>query len=307
MRDPESTAPPGVPRVRSRFVLKFAGGALAAATALALTGCGAGDTSGKPTVVASTNVWGDIAAAVAGPDAEVSAIITDPAADPHSHETSAVESAKLSDADLVVFNGGHYDEFIEKALDGRDTRSVEAFAVRSDTADDNEHLWYDITTVATVADQIAAALGEIDAEHAAAYGERALAFKNRLAGITAVTDRIAAEHPGVPVVQTEPLAHYLLLDAAATDRTPPAFQEAIEQETDPSPAAVAATRDLLTGKQVRALVYNVQTEDKVTRDLRDLAAANGIAVLEVTETLPPGVDYIQWQTDNAEALASALK
>ncbi|WP_054816651.1 metal ABC transporter solute-binding protein, Zn/Mn family [Nocardia arizonensis] len=291
----------------SRLVLKFAGAALGLATLAALTACGSPDGSGKPSVVASTNVWGDIAAAIAGEDAAVTSIINDPAADPHSHETSAVESARIGDADLVVYNGGGYDEFIEKAVRGKDMRTVDAFESRADKTDDNEHIWYDVRTVATVADRIAAALGEVDPGHADGYAERAAAFKSRLAAISAISARTAAEHPRTPVLQTEPLAHYLLVAAGAEDRTPREFQEAIEQETDPAPAAVAATRDLLTGKQVRALVYNVQTEDKITRDLRDIARANGIEVIEVTETLPGGVDYIRWQTDNAEAIASAMK
>ncbi|WP_216915783.1 metal ABC transporter solute-binding protein, Zn/Mn family [Nocardia noduli] len=294
--------------MKSRFALKFAGLALGVATAATLTACGSGsDDSGKPEVVASTNVWGSIASVIAGSDATVTALITDPAADPHSHETSAVESAKISDADLIVYNGGGYDEFIEKAIEGRGKRTVDAFESRTDTSDENEHVWYDVTTVATVADRIAAALGEVDADHAAGYTERAADFKARLTGVSAITGKIAAEHPGTPVLQTEPLAHYLLLASGALDRTPAEFQEAIEQETDPAPAAVAATRDLLTGKRVRALVYNVQTQDKITRDLRDIAEKNGVAVVEVSETLPEGVDYIQWQSKNAEALASALR
>ncbi|MEV0034165.1 zinc ABC transporter substrate-binding protein [Nocardia sp. NPDC050793] len=290
----------------SRIVSKFAGVAVGVATAITLTACGSSDDSGKPQVVASTDVWGDIAATVAGPDATVTSIITDPAADPHSHETSAVESAKISDADLVVYNGGGYDEFIEKAVSGKDKRTVDAFESRADKGEENEHVWYDVATVGTVADQIAGALGEIDSAHAADYIARAAAFKSQLAGITAATGTLAAQHPKTPVLQTEPLAYYLLRAAGAEDRTPHEFQEAIEQETDPAPAAVAETRDLLTGKQVRALVYNVQTQDKITRDLRELAEANGVAVVEVTETLPEGMDYIQWQTKNTEALAEAL-
>ncbi|WP_043647232.1 metal ABC transporter solute-binding protein, Zn/Mn family [Nocardia thailandica] len=292
----------------TRFARTWA--VLAAGTALtvALTACGGSSADdGSVSIVASTNVWGSIAEAVAGPDAEVTALISDPAADPHSYEVSPAQTAKLSDADLVVFNGGHYDEFVEKAVGGKDKRTVEAFELRTDKGDENEHVWYDVTTVAAVADRIAAQLGEIDAAHAAGYSERATAFKNRLAGITAVTGRIAAERPGAPVAQTEPIAHYLLQAAKATDRTPHAFQEAVEQETDPAPAAVAATRDLLTGKQVRALVYNVQTEDKISKDLRAVAQSAGIPVVEVTETLPEGMDYVQWQTSNADALATALK
>lgn len=295
-------------RVTTRFARTWAALTVGTALAAVLTACGGSSTgSDGVSVVASTNVWGSVAQAVAGGDAEVTSLISDPAADPHSYEVSPAQTAKISDADLVVFNGGHYDEFVEKAVSGKGKRTVEAFELRADKGDENEHVWYDVSTVAAVADRIAAQLGEVDAAHAAGYAERATAFKERLAGISAVTGKIAAERPGVPVAQTEPIAHYLLRAAKAEDRTPHEFQEAIEQETDPAPAAVAATRDLLTGKQVRALVYNVQTEDKISKDLRATAQAAGIPVVEVTETLPEGVDYIQWQTANADALAAALK
>ncbi|MEU2041042.1 metal ABC transporter solute-binding protein, Zn/Mn family [Nocardia niwae] len=275
-------------------------------SALTLTACGGSNDDGRPTVVASTDVWGDIAAAVAGPDAAVRSLITDPSADPHSHETSAVESAALSDADLVVYNGGGYDQFAEKAVAGTNKRTVDAFSVRADQSDDNEHVWYDVRTVDVVADRIAAQLAELDPGKAAAYAERAATFKARLAAVTDITGKLAADHPKTPVLQTEPLAHYLVAAAGAEDLTPHAFQEAIEQETDPAPAAVAATQDLLSGKRVRALIYNVQTEDKITKDLRATAQNAGVSIVEVTETLPDGVDYIQWQTKNAQALAAAL-
>ncbi len=58
---------------------------------------------------------------------------------------------------------------------------------------------------------------------------------------------------------------------------------------------------------MQALVYNVQTQDRVTQDVRATAESAGIPVVEVTETLPEGLDYIQWQTNTAESLAAALQ
>ncbi|MGY2112399.1 metal ABC transporter solute-binding protein, Zn/Mn family [Nocardia gipuzkoensis] len=292
--------------MKTRFAMKCVGIAVGLASIATIVACGDSTDSDRPTVVTSTDVWGDIAVAIAGPDATVRSLITDPNADPHSHETSAVESAELSDADLVVYNGGGYDEFAEKAVAGTNKRTVDAFSLRVDQSDENEHVWYDVRTVGVVADRIAAQLGELDPDKAAAYTERATTFKNQLAAVTAITGKLAAEHPKTPVLQTEPLAHYLLVAAGADDLTPHEFQEAIEQETDPAPAAVAATQDLLSGKRVRALIYNVQTEDKITKDLRGTAQNAGVTIVEVTETLPEGQDYIQWQTKNAQALAAAL-
>jgi len=273
--------------------------ALGAATAATLAACASstnesnGKTaSGKPTIVASTNVWGSVAAAVAGPDAQVTSIINSPTDDPHSYTTSPTDAAEIHDAALVVYNGGHYDEFAEKATAGRTRPTINAFDLRPAAlgSDGNEHIFYNLDAVSAVAAKIAADLGGADAAHAQAYNDRLIQFQSRLKNISTITDQIAADHPKAPVMQTEPIAHYLLLAAEADDRTPHSFEE----------------RGLLTGKQVHALVYNIQTEDKTTQDVAATAKAAGVPVVDVTETLPQGTDYVGWQTQNAKALAAAL-
>ncbi|MFC9788234.1 metal ABC transporter solute-binding protein, Zn/Mn family [Rhodococcus sp. NPDC127528] len=324
----------------------FAAIGLVAVAALGLSACSsasAGDRAAngqRISVVASTNVWGSVAAAVAGDRADVTSIVTDPAADPHSYEVSPRDAARLTDADLIVYNGGGYDGFLDDVLRStRDKRTVNAFELygsESDLADGhdhaadpvaaapvaaapdshdghdhahgavNEHVWYDVPTVDAVAKQVATELGELDPANAAAYTANAAAYHEKLHAITAVTSSIAKNHPQAPVAQTEPIAHYLLAAADLHDKTPEDFTKAIEDGNDPPPAAIAATRDLLAAKKVGALVYNTQTQDKVTKDIRSAAEAAGIRVVEVTETLPTGVDYITWQTNNAEQLAAAL-
>jgi zinc/manganese transport system substrate-binding protein len=89
--------------------------------------------------------------------------------------------------------------------------------------------------------------------------------------------------------------------------TPPEFSEAIEEETDPPVVAVADTTDLITNKQVVALVNNDQTETNVTDQLTAAAKTAGIPVVNVSETLPPGVtDYVEWMTKEIDALADAV-
>ncbi|MDQ1182109.1 zinc/manganese transport system substrate-binding protein [Rhodococcus sp. SORGH_AS 301] len=300
---------------------------MTALTATALVGCSSDDTataeSGRPTVVASTNVWGSVAEAVVGDRADVTAIISDPSADPHSYEASPGDAAALSEASLVVYNGGGYDEFVDDVLGSAgDVPSVDAYSLLEGHADDadhadeagahdhsgetNEHVWYDPEIAAATAEAIATELGKVDPDNAAYYTENAEAFHDDIHEITDITDRIAQQKPGAPVAQTEPIAHYLLEGAGVDDKTPEDFEDAIEEGNDPSPAAVAATRDLFTGKGVDVLVYNIQTEDAVTEDVRRIAEENGIRVVEVTETLPAGQDYVSWQRTAAQDLADAL-
>lgn len=324
---------------------------LTCAAALTLSACTSDDettTSSAPatavdgpiTIVASTNVWGSVAEAVAGNLARVDSIIADPSADPHSYEASAGDAAKVAEASLVVYNGGGYDEFIDDILgtEAKNVPSVNAFdlldsahdhaeaagseapeaeAPASEAAaaestdghehgDVNEHVWYNAEVAAATAESIAEKLGQLDPDNADSYTANAATFHDQVHEITDVTAKIAADHPDAPVAQTEPIAHYLIDESGLDDKTPEDFKDSIEEGNDPSPASIAATRDLFTAKTVKALVYNIQTEDSVTQDIRTTAETAGIPVVEVTETLPEGLTYIEWQKQAAEDLQAAL-
>ena len=115
-------------------------------------------------------------------------------------------------------------------------------------------------------------------------------------------------YPGAAVVATEPVAHYLLLAAGLTDKTPEGFSNAIEQDTDPAPADIAAMLDLISRREVAALIFNDQTVTSATRQIRDAAEAAGVPIVDVTETLPQGTeDYLTWQAATAERLNTALQ
>ncbi len=68
--------------------------------------------TGVVKVLATTNVWGDIAKQLGGDWVEVTVILDDPMQDPHSYEASARDQLAVNDAELIVMNGGGYDEFM---------------------------------------------------------------------------------------------------------------------------------------------------------------------------------------------------
>ena len=285
---------------------------LAGIAVLALAGCDDVDTAatdGKITVVASTNVWGSVARAVGGADVSVDSLIDDPAADPHAHPDKPEDATALAGADVVVFNGGGYDEFFTRLIEGTGTgaKQVDAFTLSGHGKDANEHVWYDLPTVRKVADRIAADLGAIDPAHQATFTANAAKFDTQVDALSTRAKQLAAVRPGAEVVSTEPVAHYLLQAAGLTDATPSEFSEAVEEETDPPVSAVAATTDLITGKRVAMLVDNAQTETAVTDSLVDAAKEAGIPVVTVTETLPRGVTrYVEWMKSQLDAVAGAL-
>ena len=118
--------------------------ALASVAALTLAGCstpatGEGD-DGTITVVASTNVYGDIAATIGGDRVDVQSIITSASQDPHSYEASARDRLTVQKADLVIENGGGYDSFIDTLLqDAKDPHVVTAVEYSHDFPGNEGH------------------------------------------------------------------------------------------------------------------------------------------------------------------------
>jgi zinc/manganese transport system substrate-binding protein len=282
---------------------------------LAVTGCGSTDqqaSGNRLTVVASTNVWGSVARAVAGDAANVKSIINDPSADPHSYESTPADAAEVTNADLVVFNGGGYDDFVQKILQragGKPT--IEAFALEfqkpAEGALPNEHVWYDLSVVQRVAQQVAEKLGQLDPGQAQQFTARAQAFRTEIDGLAGKLSSIARTHGGQRIAMTEPVAQYLITAAGLTDATPPDFVKAVEEEKDPPAAAVAATKDLFAQRQARALIYNPQAETPVTSQIRTASEAARIPVVTMTETLPENTDYRGWMSGQIDALSAALQ
>ena len=260
-------------------------------------------------VVASTNVWGSVASAVVGDHASVKAIISNPADDPHSYEATPSDAASIADSSLVVYNGGGYDHWVDDVLSShRNVQAVDAYSLLSSSVPQpaNEHVFYDLETVKAVAQQIADRLSQSDAEHSEAYKTNADKFAQQADTIAAAERAIGASHPGATVVATEPVAHYLLVNSGIIDKTPEGFTKSIEEDTDPSPADLAAVLDLLKNRQVSALVYNTQTQTDVTKQIQDAANQASVPIIDVTETLPAGTDYLTWQRQTVDQLASQL-
>ncbi|MFI8890591.1 metal ABC transporter solute-binding protein, Zn/Mn family [Streptomyces paradoxus] len=293
---------------------------LTSASLALLAGCGSSSDSAdaksapaRVAVVASTNVWGDIAGRIGGDRVDVTSVISDPDQDPHSYEADPQNQLALSKAKVVVENGGGYDDFVDRMLKSGHNDSAEvinAVEVSGRTAPKggelNEHVWYDFPTVAKVADRISAALAKADPGDATAFEKNAAAFKAKLAPLEAKEARIKKAHGGEGVAITEPVPLYMTEASGLVNRTPAQFSEAIEEGDDVSPRVLQESLAVFSGKQVKVLVYNEQTSGPQTEKAEAAAKAAGIPVVPVTETLPKGKDYLGWMTDNVDALASAL-
>jgi zinc/manganese transport system substrate-binding protein len=324
--------------------------ALVAAASLALAGCAgtsspaaSGSDDGKISVVASTNVYGSLAAEVGGDAVEVTSIVTSLAQDPHSYEASARDQLTVSQADLVIENGGGYDSFLDALVEASGSTAPVLTAVEfshdfpgaeghddhaSDDGDDhasddsdghdhdheghdhiegfNEHVWYDPHTIAHLVEDIAHELGELDAAQGETFEANAQALIERITGLETSLETISAAHQGEKIFVTEPVPLYLAAAAGLENATPAAFSEAVEEGQDVPPATLLEAQQILRSGDVRIVIVNAQTGGAETTEITKLADELNIPVLEFTELMPDGVDYVGWMQQNIDEISGAL-
>jgi zinc/manganese transport system substrate-binding protein len=302
--------------------------ALVAVATIGLVGCSTSPTSspsssptpssaasgaGLVSVVASTNVYGDIVKTIGAPAVAVTSIIDNPEKDPHEYEADARTQLALSKAQLVIENGGGYDDFMDTMLKSAQTKptviNVADVSGRNQHPSDgefNEHLWYDFPTVEKLAAQLVTDLSAVAPGQAATFESNGKAFAAQLGQLQQDEAAIKAKHAGEGVAITEPVPLYLLEAAGLVNKTPATFSAAIEEDTDVPPAVLKETEDLFDTKQVKLLAYNQQTTGPQTEAVLAAAKRNNIRVVPVTETLPTDQSYLSWMQANLRAVSSAL-
>lgn len=280
-------------------------------------------------VVASTNVYGDIAAFIGGDKVKVTSIINKTSQDPHSYEATAQDRLLVSKAELVIENGGGYDGFLRKLAEDSNVAheniitavevgglepeaQAEETPAASEPADGhgpaefNEHAWYNLDAMGKLADSLAAKLGELEPGSAALFTSNAATFKEGVEGLAGKLAALKASGAGASVAVTEPVPMYLLEAAGLENLTPEDYTAAVEEGSDVPPAALKAATDLAGSKDITFLAYNQQTEGPQTVALKKAAEAAGVPVIDFSETLPEGKTYLQLMTDNVENISKVL-
>ena len=284
---------------------------LALSALLALSGCSAAQPerwsagSGDIKIVASTNVWGSVANLVAGDLATVDAIIYNTNQDPHSYELTARDQLLINNADIVILNGGGYDDFIQQAVDADSTPAitVNAFMASGDDETRNEHIWYDVDQVGDVAAVIGAAIESLDESKVDEVETRVADFREKIAARKAQLDALRATPK--TVFLTEPLIAYMAEDAGYTDATPAEFSEAIEEENDVPPTVFAQAVDLITSNAVDVIYLNATTQTSQIEKL--LSLNSSITNYSFTELLNQDPDTFEYYGGYFEMLDSAIK
>jgi zinc/manganese transport system substrate-binding protein len=286
-----------------------------------------GDT-GKIQVVTSTQVWADITEILGGEWVEVTVLVPDNQ-DPHSYEASARDQLAVSEADLVIANGGGYDEFMDqlvaasgtdlvflKLVEGEHIHAGETEVTHEEEAHDhaheaNEHIWYDFAQTLKAAEHIVEAIVELRPEAAETSTAGFDFFSSEMGNLEIRLEALREKALGLGFVAPEGVANLLLLNAGFENMTPEAMADAIEEERDVPLNALEDAKRLLTEKVAVLLVVNVSTQDAVSEQLIKAAETGARPVVKMGETAgaaSPGaeLDYLDWMNLVIDQLQEAI-
>jgi len=288
---------------------------LAGFAAVALTGCGL--TTGiqrsetKIEVVAAENFWGSIAGQLGGDKVAVTSIISNPDTDPHSYEATPQDARLIATASYVIVNGAGYDPWAPKLAAANPVSGrvlLDVGVLNGVQEGGNPHMWYSPAYVTRVFDRITADLKQLDSADSAYFDQQNMAYKNTsLKEYDGTIAAIKQKYSRVSVGATESIFAYMAPALGLNLITPVEYMKAISEGTDPSAADKATVDQQVASRQIKVLVFNSQNSTPDVQSLVNKARAQGIPVVQITETLSPaGATFQDWQTKQLQALLTAL-
>ena len=286
-------------------------------------------------MLSSTNIYANLAQEIGAEQVKSTAIISSAAQDPHSYEASARDKLAMSNADLIIGNGGGYDPFIDilaqdlkikdenflNALEysqhGQNTEaeSHQEHSPETETehaehehshSGTNEHIWYDVDSMKLVAEEINVRLAALNPAKSDFFAANTAALLKELDALQEQIHALEPKTTKLHFAMTEPVPLHLLTSLGMEDATPEGFSEAIEGGSDVSPLTLKEFTSLLENGKIDLLAYNPQTASPQTEQLKALALKARIPVIDFLETLPAERSYTQWMEENLAEIEATL-
>lgn len=261
--------------------------------------------SDKVSIVASTNVYANIAKNVVGKYGDVQAVIQNSATDPHDFEPTTADAKNLTKANIIVANGLGYDSWMNKLASSVNKKTV---LVGEDLMHlkkgDNPHIWYNLSMPTKYVNYLVKRLSKLQPKHAAYFKANGQKYLAKIDQIRKLAKK--GNKTDKPVFVSEPVFDYALEEAGykVGDKD---FEKAVQNGTDPSPKTINKMTKEIEDKKIAFFVNNTQASSSTVKTFVKLAKKNGVPVLSVRETIPNHTTYLDWMKENYQNLANISK
>jgi len=166
--------------------------------AVACGGITTADTQKPLRVVTTTSLLADLTQNVAGASTVITAVIP-PGADVHSFQTTPNHSIAISNAGLIVSNGGGLDDFlypmIENAQEDGAVHIVASQGLAGVSTRQDPHFWQNPANAVHYVRRIQEGLSTADPANAESYQDRADAYVQQLLDLDQEISQILSEVP----------------------------------------------------------------------------------------------------------------
>ena len=266
------------------------------------------------TVLAAESQYGAIARRIGGQYVEVESILRNPRRDPHLFTTSPSTVRAVEEAQVVIYNGLGYDEWMQDMLASSANNNklavikVSALLGSEGRSAANPHIWYKPQTFPLLARQLAeefkAILHEPQASEVIAHNLDSFLQENK-----GVQDKVAAlkkRYAGTAVTATEPVYNDMA-EALGLVMAGKTFQYRIMQGAEPSARQIAHYQQLLYHHQVKVLFYNKQVTRPLIDNMLDIARHQSVGIVGISEIMPAGRNPDKWLLATLRHTADALE
>lgn len=241
-------------------------------------------------------------------------LLTENGADIHSFAPSADDIIKIKQSDLIIYNGGESDSWIEEYA--RETKSVNMLAAVGEDVmldkeenEPDEHTWLSISNAKKLCEAIAAALAELDPSSAESYEANGTAYEKKLDELDAKYAEMCANAPGNAVVTADRFPfRYLFEDygieyfaafSGCSAETEASFEtvKLLSEKAENAPVVMVTDNGNL--KLAKTVVSNTSDKEKPIESLNSMQSVT-------RADIDGGMNYLAVMAENLSVLEKAL-
>jgi zinc transport system substrate-binding protein len=256
----------------------------------------------KIQVYASFYTMADFASQIGGDKADVYTLCP-VGSEPHDFEPTAQDMAKLTSADIFIYNGKGMESWAESVADsinGNGVITIEASAMASSPNGD-PHVWLNPEKAYSEMEQIADAFIAADAENRDYYADRLAIAKEKTDTLTNDYKTAVSGFKTKEIVVSHD-AYSNLCDAFSITAYP---INGVDNDEDPSPSRMAELEELIKNNNIKYIF----SEPLGTSSIAEAIASDTgceILMLDPFEGSTQNKDYFTVMYENLDALKTAL-